>query len=297
MNKLKNAIYGLAIGDACGVPFEFLRRDTFECNDMVGCKKYSVHQVDCGVWSDDTSLMLCILDALQFKDQDDIFEKYKENSIDWFYNSSFTADEYGLFDIGGSCRLGIISLKSGTINWRADEISSNGNGGLMRILPLAFLDFKDDEEVLEYIKLFNACSHNHIISHIGCLIYIKLAKNLLNGMTVEESIDNLNIDKKYQIKEYERIFNKKILKVDVEKVKSSGYVVDTLEAAIWSIYNSNDYKSAIFTAINLGEDTDTVGAITGGLAGIIYEIPNNFKEKLKNKKLIDATIKKFENRK
>lgn len=296
MDKLKNTIYGLAIGDACGVPFEFLKRNTFICDNMIKCFNRSVHQVDCGVWSDDTSLTLCILDALQFREKEKIFEKYKENSINWFYNSDFTADEEGLFDIGGSCRLGIIELKTGNKNWAADGIRSNGNGGLMRILPLTFLDFKNDEEIMEYIKLFNACSHNHIISHIGCLIYIKLSKNLLNGMSIEEAIDNLNIDKQYQIKEYERIFSKKILKIDVDKIKSSGYVVDTLEAAIWSLYNSKDFKTAIFTAINLGEDTDTVGAVTGGLAGIIYDIPLDLKVKLKNKELIDATIKKFEER-
>jgi ADP-ribosylglycohydrolase len=119
---------------------------------------------------------------------------------------------------------------------------------------------------------------------------------LINGSTIENAIRNLNVEEKYKIDHYRRIWDFSILSAKRDKIRSTGYVVDTLEAAIWSFYNSKDYKDAIFTAINLGNDTDTVAAVCGGMAGIIYEIPKNMKSKVKNHKIIKKTIKKFKNR-
>lgn len=295
MRNIEDSIYGFIIGDACGVPFEFLERDEFVCTKMMGCNEDSIHQVGIGTWSDDTSLMLCIMDALSEKNEN-VYEKYKENCINWLYSGYFTADNYFPFDIGNACRLGINELKTGTRNHHADDKMSNGNGGLMRILPIAFMNLNSDDEIMEYISLFNKCSHNHIISHVGCLIYIKLIKMLMNGKTIEEAVNCLDIDEKYKIDYYRRIWDCSILKVDRSEIRSTGYVVDTLEAAIWSLNKSNNYKDAIFTAINLGKDTDTVGAVCGGMAGILYEIPKDMKAKIKNHKLIKKTIKTFKNK-
>lgn len=295
MRNIEDSVYGFIVGDACGVPFEFLDRDEFICTEMIGCNEDSIHQVGIGTWSDDTSLMLCIMDALSEKDEK-IYEKYKENCINWLYSGYFTADNSFPFDIGNACRLGINELKTGTRNYRADDKMSNGNGGLMRILPIAFMDIDNDDEIMKYIRLFNKCSHNHIISHVGCLIYVKIIKMLMNGSTIENAIRNLNVEEKYKIDHYRRIWDFSILSAKREEIRSTGYVVDTLEAAIWSLYNSKDYKDAIFTAINLGNDTDTVAAVCGGMAGIIYEIPKNMKSKVKNHKIIKKTIKKFKNK-
>lgn len=291
MKDINDIIYGFIIGDATGVPFEFEQRDEFYCDKMVGCNEDSFHQVPIGTWSDDTSLMLCIMDALSQK-KNMVFDKYKENCVNWLYEGKFTADNSYPFDIGGSCRLGIIELKTGEKNYKADRVDSNGNGGLMRILPVAFLEL-DDEDIMEYIKLFNACSHNHIISHVGCLIYVKIIKSLLNGKKIEEALDELNMNEEYILDNYRRIWDKSILNADRKNIRSTGYVVDTLEAAIWSLANSNNYEEAIFNAVNLGEDTDTIAAITGAMAACIYDISEDMKKNIRNQKLIDKTIKGF----
>ena len=92
-------------------------------------------------------------------------------------------------------------------------------------------------------------------------------------MSVEEALCKAieNIGSEYRITELNRIWSKEIFNVPENEVKSTGYVVDTLEAAIWCCYNSKDYKEAVLKAVNLGGDTDTIAAVTGGLSGIIYE--------------------------
>ena len=225
-DKLHNAVIGFAIGDIVGVPYEFKKRGKFECTDMRATVPPDFHfLLPLGTWSDDTSLLLCVLDALSIKykynkqelppmtkEQIDswkenidqkIYKRFKSDAIKWMTTGKFTNHGAKIpFDIGNSCRKGILAMMTGVKNKTANDEYSNGNGGLMRIPPLAFLDFKDDEELLEYIKLFNECSHNHKVSHIGCLIYIKLAMNLIKGnLTIKEAlIKTVNsIDEQYKI--------------------------------------------------------------------------------------------------
>ena len=171
-------------------------------------------------------------------------------------------------------------------------MKSNGNGGLMRILPLAFVPFSNNEELLEYIKLFNGCSHNHIISHICCVIYILLAKNLINGIPFEVALQKAIdvIEPEYRIPELNRIWTLEILTTSEDDIRSGGYVVDTLEAAIWCCQRSKSYKEAVLKAVNLGRDTDTIAAITGGLAGIMYDdIPEEWVRKIRKLSVLQKT--------
>ena len=292
MRNIADSVYGFIIGDAYGVPFEFLKRNTFECTKMIECNENSIHDVPFGTFSDDTSLMLCVMDALCEHDEKQIYERYKENSIDWMFEGKFTADGDFPFDIGGACRNGIIAMKTGIPNYLADDVNSNGNGGLMKILPLAFLDLSN-EELIEYEKMFNSCSHNHIISHAGCFIYLKIVQNLLAGKDLKSAID-INVPEEFNLTNYKNILNKTIFDLDINSISSTGYVVHTLEAAIWAVSQSKDFEDAIKIAVNLGDDTDTVAAITGSIAGIIYDVPKKLKNNILNRKLIDKVIDNFQ---
>lgn len=288
MNKIKNSILGFAIGDAFGVPYEFKERNSFKCTGMIKSNENSYHGVlPKGTWSDDTSLMLCVLDSLREKDEKNQYEIFCNNVIGWKDRGIFTATGIA-FDIGTSCNLGISYMKHGKVNKSANDIKSNGNGGLMRILPLCFLTYSNNEEILKKIEIFNSFSHNHIISNIGCLIYILIAKSLLKTNNIKSALKEAinNIEDKYKIEEYINIWSLEILNKKENEVKSSGYIVDTLEACIYSLNNSRTYKEAILKAINLGDDTDTIGALTGGLAGLNYPIPFIYKYNLKRSKEI-----------
>lgn len=296
-NSLYNAITGFAVGDALGVPYELKKRNTFNCTSMRASTFQDAHlPLPRGSWSDDTSMMLCVLDALTIKQrydsqelpamtrdqidtcklriQNKVYRRFRHNAIAWMFFGKYTNHLYRIpYDIGNACRRGIISMLLGTTNKRAYEITANGNGGLMRILPLAFTQYENDTELMQYIKLFNHCSHNHQISHIGCLIYTKLVQNLqIPNISLRKALENTvdSISNQYKISEYDHIWDLSILDKKRNSVSSTGYVVHTLEAAIWSCAQCDNYKDAVITAVNLGEDTDTVAALTGGIAGVYF---------------------------
>ena len=156
----------------------------------------------------------------------------------------------------------------------------NGNGSLMRILPLAFVDCTDDE-----IRAVSAITHGHWISEEACVIYVHVVKRLLAGEPIASIIPTLENKKPFDRLRY-------INTLDISQIKSSGYVVDTLEAALWVVSHEGDwekgFRNDILAAVNLGKDTDTVAAVAGGIAGIIYglEDVHDWVEKLRNKEEI-----------
>ena len=254
-NKLHDAILGLASGDALGVPYECKQRGTLPCTDMIG---YGTHSQPQGTWSDDTSMVLATLDSLKSNDgkivPTDMFERFKH----WLRNNKYTAHGE-VFDAGRATCTALRTGKPKTGEY------DNGNGSLMRILPLAFVPCTDDE-----IRAVSAITHGHRISTDACVIYVHIAKRLLSGENINEIIPTLNYDKPF-----DRLH--RIDQLSKSEIKSSGYVVDTLEAALWAISRTSDntgkeknFRNDLLDAVNLGEDTDTVGAVAGGLAGIIY---------------------------
>lgn len=270
MSNLKSAIYGLAVGDALGVPFEFMHRGTFVCNGMTG---NGTHNQKPGTWSDDTSMTLATCKSIKENkgiSTKDITEKFS----DWLNKGEYTPDSI-VFDCGITTSN---AIKNGV---GASDFYSNGNGSLMRILPLAFTNC--DNEEINYIS---AITHAHEISQEGCRIYVEIARNLLSGQKLVNVIKSIKTSKTYS-----RI--KKLDNISEADISSSGYVVDTLEASLWCILNTDNYKDAVIKAVNLGDDTDTVGAVTGGLAGIIYgysSIPSEWIDILRAKDIIDDCL-------
>ena len=167
----------------------------------------------------------------------------------------------------------------------------NGNGSLMRILPLAFTDCD-----YETVNAVSSLTHAHEISKAACRVYVYVARQLLQGKTLEE------IYKCFGMKQ--SMFDRLPLLKDLthDEIKSTGYVVDTLEAALWCNLNSSSYRECILLAVNLGEDTDTVAAVAGGLAGIIYGvggeqgIPEEWIKQIARKEWIEELCGKFEKR-
>ena len=259
MTKLRDAIYGFAVADALGVPFEFKERGSFICSDCVG---FGTWNKEAGTWSDDTSMTLATCKSIKDKGRVDT-EDIRKNFKAWLFDDAFTADGK-TFDVGGTTREALV------LNRGMDDFYSNGNGSLMRILPLAFTDASDEE-----IEKVSAITHAHEISRKACLDYVHLARKLIEG----EKLENLGLDD--------------LKKKSEEEIKSTGFVLHTLESSLWCLLNTNNYKDAVLKAVNLGDDTDTTAAVTGGLAGIIYgfdEIPRDWIDKLKNKDLIEDCL-------
>lgn len=279
-NYLMSSLLGFVIGDALGVPHEFKSRDELEDDPVFDMDEYGTHHQPRGTWSDDTSLMLAFTEALSEKIYS--LDRFALKMCQWFEEGKYTP--YGtVFDIGGATYDAIIRLKSGVSpkDSGGKSVYDNGNGGLMRILPAAFyLYFEDDIEKRANL-VYEACgvTHNHIISKVASHIYtefaIKLIKNKNTLEVYKETCDLMNDYYKDKLSEEEKNVFANILSGDihtrtVDEIKSSGYVIDTLEAVIWCLLNTNNYKDAVLKAVNLGDDTDTVTALTGGLAGLAY---------------------------
>ncbi|TCX53587.1 ADP-ribosylglycohydrolase family protein [Dehalobacter sp. 14DCB1] len=288
-SNVLNGIMGLCVADALGVPVEFVSREKLKLNPVVNMRGYGTHSQPAGTWSDDTSMTICLADSLiKGLDYGDIMTKF----LMWYDEGSYTS--YGeVFDIGISTSKalkrfsdGIEPLKCGGLNEH-----DNGNGSLMRVLPLLFYiqsiygtDFDEIDEAFNIIHNVSSLTHAHKRSKIACGIYISVASMLLGSMDLKIAVE-LGIYKaaeyyrkqtefKDELSHFDRLFAKGFEKLDEKVIKSSGYVVDTLEAAIWCLLNSSSYKDCVLKAVNLGEDTDTVAAVAGGLAGLYYGYEN-----------------------
>lgn len=291
--RFKDSLLGFAIGDAVGVPVEFQGRETLKNNPILDMEEYGTHYQPIGTWSDDTSMTIATIDSIITKNNVD-YNDIMNNFNLWVKEAKYTATDK-CFDVGNTCRCAIYSFNgNNALECGRNEIVANGNGALMRILPIVYYCYyykMSDLEIYDHIKKISSLTHAHEISVLGCYIYTMYVINLLNNYDKVESYRRLSeidysmfSDESLQV--YNRILGKRIYKYRLREIKSSGYVVDTLEAVLWSIINTKNYKDSILTAVNMGDDTDTVAAITGSIAGIIYgidNIPSKWKENLKKK--------------
>ena len=318
--KTHSALFGLAIGDALGVPVEFKSREYLKQNPVKSMIGFGTHNQPAGTWSDDSSLAFCLADSLCKKyDLNDIGQSF----VSWAKEEIWTPHGR-VFDIGISTDRAIYAIEQGIKPILAGGTSEmdNGNGSLMRILPLLFYikDFKIEKR-FEVIKDVSSMTHAHIRSVLACFIYLEFANNILKGndkwkayedmqTTVNHFLNTNAICSQKEMDKFHKILEHQVEDCDVQilhklkedKIKSSGYVLDSIEASFWCILNAETYKETVLKAVNLGGDTDTTGAIAGGLAGLIYgvdTIPKQWIDSLARKEdiihLCNKLFKKYEN--
>lgn len=319
-NIVHSALFGLAIGDALGVPVEFKDRDylkRFPVKDML---EFGAHHQPKGTWSDDSSLAFCLADSLSKKyDIKDIGNKF----VKW-RNEEIWTPHGRVFDIGISTNQAIHSISTGTkpILAGGNSEMDNGNGSLMRIMPLLFYirNFKIEKR-FDIIKDVSSITHAHIRSILACFIYLEYALRILNRQTkfqaynemqveVNSFLNNNAICSQSEMDKFHKILENPIddneiqvlYKLEEEEINSSGYVLDSLEASFWCILNSDSYEETVLKAVNLGCDTDTTAAIAGGVSGLIYgldAIPEKWMNVLVKRdeitKLCNKLSKKYEN--
>jgi ADP-ribosyl-[dinitrogen reductase] hydrolase len=304
-NKKKlvaDALIGVAVGDALGVPFEFSSREKMKDNparDMVG---YGTYNQKPGTWSDDTSLTLCLAESLA--EGIDLMEISK-NFIRWRDEDYWTARNQ-LFDIGVTTSRAISRLKKIIENNDIELLENqkfhgdayeNGNGSLMRIIPLLFpiINWPISDQ-FDLIWKVSALTHRHIRAAMSCLIYLKLAENIISGMDKEQSYQKMRKDissfwneigfsEKEQLN-FTKLVQNDIKDVPIDDLRTGGYVIEVLESSIWFFMKKGSYCDTVLSIINLGHDTDTAGAIAGGLAGLYYgadSIPSGWLDQLARK--------------
>lgn len=285
-----NILLGVAIGDAIGVPYEFSEREEMQQNpakEMIGFKMYNQPP---GTWSDDSSLTFCLAESLiEGYDLKSLSSKF----IKWRKEAYWTAWN-NVFDIGMTTTQAISRLERILISGNLHELKAlkesaeekdNGNGSLMRILPLVFEIYgKSDTEQFKIIWENSALTHRHIRAAMSCFIYLKFALKLLKQMDKQSAYQKTRkeigefwnkIDfPPVERKNFARIIQNDLNEEEEKSILSGGYVIESLEASIWCILKSQTFEESVLKAVNFGHDTDTTGAITGGLAGILYTKEN-----------------------
>jgi ADP-ribosylglycohydrolase len=282
---VKSVLLGVAVGDALGVPVEFRSREEMNekyVTDMIGGHG-TTHNQPAGTWSDDSSLTFCLAEALTHEFD---LNKIGQNFVKWKSDGWWTP--YGrVFDIGVTTAQAIrrlITVVQPDLAGDTDE-RSNGNGSLMRIMPLLFylLDKLVDER-FRIVKQVSSITHRHIRSVVACFYYLEFARRILRQRDkfriyrdlqkeLPAFLASQSVDEK-EIARFDRLLNGDISKCTKDEINSSGYVIDTLEASIWCLLTTGSYEASVLQAVNLGKDTDTTAAVTGGLAGLLYGLDN-----------------------
>jgi ADP-ribosylglycohydrolase len=305
-NHIRDGILGLVVGDALGVPVEFKSRENLKYNPVVDMIGNGTYNLPAGTWSDDSSMALCLAEEL--------IKGYNLKSIGnsfmgWLYENHWTPNG-SVFDVGIATRQAIERIRDGAEPHLAgnDDEYSNGNGSLMRILPLLFYirSIENNIERYKIIKDVSSITHAHVRSCLACYYYLEFADNLCDGYSIEyayskanESFHTLSKElaiNKNEIAKFNRLLTDNISQLKEGDILPSGYVIHTLEASIWCLMTTKSYKEALLKAVNLSEDTDTTGAVTGGLAGIIYgadNIPEQWLNKIARLGDIEDLITKF----
>lgn len=296
--KLRAVMLGHAVGDALGVPVEFFYREELDQKPVSEMLGFGTYPFPAGTWSDDTSMAIAALDSISSGrvDFDDVMQKFCR----WYYYNEYTPTGE-TFDIGNICSRALgnyYEFQKPPVECGPSDERSNGNGSLMRIHPFSLLAFcvpgmKDSWEDL--VAKASALTHGHPRSVLACQIYTFVLFALLDSPKKKTLRTALQAAaERYgecaEAEHYCRIFSPDFDKIPREKIKSTGYVVDTLEAALWCLLTTENYRDCVLAAVNLGDDTDTVAAIAGGLAGALYGydgIPKEWLEILKRREYLE----------
>ncbi len=338
----KSGMFGLVVGDALGVPVQFMSREEIAgrmAGPVTGMESGGVYDMPAGTWSDDSSMALATLVSLIRKgtvDCDDIMKQF----LKWEFTGEYTP--YGeAFDEGLTCSNAIYHYRDHrdvkTCGGTGER--SNGNGSLMRILPVCLhhgitiadrqMEAGGEKEILTASEELNRAvsdvhavsglTHNHLRSRMSCGYYFFMVESVLEHrmQTVSENRVGRMAGGENSLPEllqrgitravdyYKRdILNlvemtylhrltdlQKLSGTKASDIKSTGYVIDSIEAAMWCLITTDSYRECVLKAVNLGDDTDTVAAIAGGIAGLYYgyeSIPEEWLAVTKRREWIDG---------
>ncbi len=301
-----NGVMGVIVGDALGCPVQFMSRKEIAANPVTGMRGYGTYNMPEGTWTDDGSMTLAMLDSLnrcKGYDLTDIMESF----VRWEADGAYTP--FGeAFDEGGTCLSGIYNYHKGkdVYSCGLTDSQSNGNGSLMRTMPVCLYAYDgersgnlSEEEAVRAVHEVSGLTHNHLRSKMACGLYYFMVRAILDhkkaeqAAICEEGITPANtglqsvlqkglndgfrfygkkIENLTEIAYYGRLFYlDEFHETPMDKIGSSGYVVESLEAAVWCLITTENFRECLLKAANLGKDTDTVAAIAGGLAGSWYD--------------------------
>jgi ADP-ribosyl-[dinitrogen reductase] hydrolase len=297
IERLAGALVGLLIGDALGVPYEFHDPSTLSPLAEIDFQPpdhflRSHPGVPPGTWSDDGAQALVLLHSLLECGGFDA-RHFARGLLHW-YDDGFMAVD-GVFDVGvqtatalGQLKMGIPPLEAG-----AGDKRSNGNGSLMRVLPLALWHRGTDEELVRDARQQSRVTHAHLRSQLCCALYCLWARGVLEDIPQPFDWAVATLRGLYDETTPERAeLDFFIRPDDAHQCRGSGYVVDSLFSARWAC-EKGDFEAVVKFAISLGQDTDTTACLAGGIAGLqlgLKAIPVHWREALRGDRLYEPLL-------
>jgi ADP-ribosyl-[dinitrogen reductase] hydrolase len=279
LNRFQGCLLGLAIGDAVGTTVEFMPRGSFSIiTDMLGGGPFNLKP---GQWTDDTSMALCLATSIVEKkghDPLDQMQRYMHWCKDGYMSSTGRC-----FDIGRTVleALGNFEI-TGDPNSGPTRENSAGNGSLMRLAPVPMFYAPDLEKAMFFSGESSRTTHGATVAVEACNLFGSILVKALEGKNKSQILFDNDV---------RNITSQKILDISkgayiskvIDQIQGTGYVIESLSAALWSFWNSNSFEEAILKAVNLGNDADTTAAICGQVAGAYYGrvgIPPSWLDKL-----------------
>jgi ADP-ribosyl-[dinitrogen reductase] hydrolase len=300
VERFRGSLLGLAVGDALGVTLEFTSPGSFRpLEDMVGGGPFNLEP---GEWTDDTSMALCLAESLIECRGFDPLDQMKRY-LRWFREGHLSSKGF-CFDIGNTVRSALLSFeKTGEPYSGPVDASTAGNGSLMRLAPAALFYAGIPGEAIEKAARSSLTTHGARTAVDACRYYAGLIVGAINGVAKDELLGEFYSplpglwEKEPLAGEIEEVARGSFKRRNPPQIRGSGYVVQSLEAALWAFYHSSSFREGCLLAVNLGEDADTTGAVFGQLAGAFYGeggIPAEWKEKLVWSDLIGLYAEKLQ---
>lgn len=291
-DRARACLLGLAIGDAVGTTVEFSSRGNFTpVSDMVGG---GPHDLKAGEWTDDTSMALCLAESLITKGKFDAVDQMKRYCL-WWHEGHLSSNGR-CFDIGNTVSVALGSFEENGEPFAGSAAPDmSGNGSIMRLAPVPIFTKTDHMAAVKLARESSRTTHAAEECIDSCQILSSLLHHLLNGASKTESLEKLKFEN-VASKKVEEISKGSYQLKSEREIQSSGYVIHTLEAALWSFYRTNSFREAILTAVNLGGDADSTGAVCGQIAGAFYgmkEIPSEWLDRLSKRELIESMAEKL----
>jgi ADP-ribosyl-[dinitrogen reductase] hydrolase len=300
--RIRGGLDGLLIGDALGVPYEFHDASDiplFHEIEMEPPTRFNrAHKgVPIGTWSDDGAQALCLVESLVHDPKlnlDDLGRRL----LAWYEKGYLTPDGR-VFDVGiqtseamRAMQLGVEASNAGPKRERA-----NGNGALMRCLPVVFFT-RGEDDVIDLAMRQGLVTHGHARSQLCCALYALTASYVLEGGQVKDCLQKAEAElvRRFSRGDFDAELGL-ILDAKDGPFRGSGYVVDCLWSAMDCLLTTSNYGDCVRKAISLGNDTDTTACVAGGIAGLLYgyrDIPNHWLDALKGKSIIEALMNQLE---
>lgn len=294
IERYRGSLLGLAVGDALGAPIEFTVPGSFTpIDDMVGGGSFDVMV---GQWTDDTSMALCLAQSLIEQQDFDPIDQLKKY-VRW-YREGYLSSIDECFDIGNATLDALMKFESTQAPYcGSTSPRSAGNGSIMRLAPVPMFYAKNPLLAIEKSAESSRTTHQALAAVDACRYFGALLVGAINGASREELLAEsyCPIPGYWQenplVAEIQEIATGSFKHRQPPEIQGSGYVVKSLEAALWAFYHSQSFREGCLLAVNLGMDADTTGAVYGQLAGAFYGengIPESWRSRLIRTELIES---------